>query len=162
VPRLTAGFFEGMPMPKVRSRKRRATLYHNADSSIDPLFAFDCRTMLSLVCQKAERKKLARKHPREPQEPKRISRPISPKKVPGSELRRSRSDATASESRPSRTSWSVVHPRHQMHYDLLCCDFQHPAALRQLPELIMIVPVIVIGLFERSQRRMECWVYPVS
>ena|SRR5271165_685883 len=70
-------------------------------------FAFDCRTMLSLVCQKAERKKLARKHPREPQEPKPISRPIAPKKVPGSELRRSRSDATASESRPSRTSWSV-------------------------------------------------------
>jgi hypothetical protein len=28
--------------------------------------------------------------------------------------------------------WSVVHPRHQMHHDLLCCDFQHPAALCQL------------------------------
>ena len=42
-----------------------------------------------------------------------------------------------------------------MHYDLLCCDFQHPAALCQLSELIMIVAVIVIGLLEGSQRRVE-------
>src|SRR5207302_6103818 len=55
----------------------------------------------------------------------------------------------------SAHSWSVVHPRHQMHHDLLCCDFQHPAALCQLSELIMIVAVIVIGLLEGSQRRVE-------
>ena len=49
----------------------------------------------------------------------------------------------------------VIHPGQQVHHDLLGMHFQNPAGLRQLPELIVIVAVIVVSPLEGRQCRIE-------
>ena len=46
----------------------------------------------------------------------------------------------------------IIDPRHQVHHDLLGYHFQDAAGLGQLPELVVIVPIIIVGLLKGLQR----------